>query len=91
MPEAAGGRRIVGAYTYGSAIAAPGTAAPEPAPAGTFWQVITEIADRHRGEAVVFYAQKEELDARDLCGVTLSVDSHGPIRIDPGELVDNGF
>lgn len=91
-PETAGGYRVVRAYTFGQvALTGAGAPDPRPAPEGKFWQVITKIADLHRGEAVVLYADVHELDSRDLIGVAMSVDSAGPMRIRVDQPVDNGY
>lgn len=91
-PSAAGGHRVAAAYGYDSARAPERGAPPwQGAPEGKFWDVISKIADLHRGEAVVLYAAAEELDPRDLVGVALSVDSDGPLRIPLEEPVDNGY
>lgn len=91
-PSTVAGHRVVAAYVYGEARPSERGSFPlSEAPAGKFWEVITDIADIHRGEAVILYADLEELGPRDLRGIALSIDSGGPVRIPDRSPVDNGY
>lgn len=90
LPEDIAGQRLAFGYVREGTNAAGGLPIPvRPAPPGNLWQALVEIGDHHRGEGVVLFASAEELAQVDLRGVTLSVDSAGPVRVPATQPVDN--
>lgn len=92
LPEDLAGHRVVAGYLFH--LAEDDVHAPLPlhtAPEGKFWPVMEEIADAHRGEGVAIFAPAQDLESRGVRMAAFSVDSQGPLRIDPSRPVDNPY
>lgn len=92
LPAAVAGHRIEAGYRFQldeHDVDAP--LALRVAPDGKFWVVMEEIADAHRGEGVAIFAAPQTLESRGIRMAAFSVDSQGPLRIDPDGPVDNPY
>lgn len=83
VPAEAGGHKIVCAYLRGVVPAGvpPSGLGLKQAPGGSFWEVLEELSDLHRGEGVAIYLSEDELIKLAVAGTTFSVDSRGPRRL----------